>query len=62
MTPMPTSKPIVAIIDWAGYHRDGDDWLRVNQFFMDKVAYVARKLDAVWTKWRCVRRPSVMPT
>ena len=28
-------------------HSDGEDWLKVNQFFMEQVAYLARKLDAV---------------
>jgi hypothetical protein len=28
-------------------HSDTADWLKVNQFFLEQVAYVARKLDAV---------------
>jgi hypothetical protein len=28
-------------------HTDGADWLKVNRFFMEQVAYIARKLDAV---------------
>jgi hypothetical protein len=28
-------------------HSDGDDWLRVNQFFTEQVAHVARRLDAI---------------
>ena len=28
-------------------HTDSDDWLKVNQFFVEQVAYVARKLDAI---------------
>lgn len=28
-------------------HSDKDDWLKVNQFFMEQIAYLARKLDAV---------------
>jgi hypothetical protein len=28
-------------------HSDGEDWLKVNQFFMEQVAYLARKLDAI---------------
>lgn len=28
-------------------HSDSDDWLKVNQFFVEQLAYVARKLDAV---------------
>ncbi len=28
-------------------HSDGDDWLRVNQFFMEQTAYIARRLEAI---------------
>jgi hypothetical protein len=28
-------------------HSDTSDWLKVNQFFLEQVAYLARKLDAV---------------
>ena len=28
-------------------HSDGDDWLKVNQFFVEQIAYIARKLDAI---------------
>lgn len=28
-------------------HSDGADWLRVNQFFMEQVAYLARRLDSI---------------
>jgi hypothetical protein len=28
-------------------HRNNDGWLRVNQFFVEQLAYVARKLDAI---------------
>jgi hypothetical protein len=28
-------------------HTDGDDWLKVNRFFTQQVAYIAEKLDAV---------------
>src|SRR5258708_21776044 len=28
-------------------HSDTADWLKVNQFFLQQVAYVARKLDAI---------------
>ena len=28
-------------------HSDGQDWLKVNQFFMEQLAYLAKKLDAV---------------
>ncbi|MBX3451385.1 MAG: DUF1552 domain-containing protein [Planctomycetaceae bacterium] len=28
-------------------HSDGTDWLRVNQFFMEQVAYLARRLDDI---------------
>ena len=28
-------------------HSDGDDWLKVNQFFMEQLAYLAGRLDAI---------------
>ena len=28
-------------------HSDGEDWLKVNQFFIEQLAYLARKLDAI---------------
>jgi hypothetical protein len=28
-------------------HSDTDDWLKVNQFFLEQVAYIARKLNAI---------------
>ena len=28
-------------------HTDSADWLKVNQFFVEQLAYVARKLDAI---------------
>ena len=28
-------------------HTDGADWLKVNRFFTEQVAYIAKKLDAV---------------
>ena len=28
-------------------HSDTDDWLKVNQFFVEQMAYIARKLDAI---------------
>lgn len=28
-------------------HTDSDDWLKVNRFFVEQVAYIARRLDAV---------------
>jgi len=28
-------------------HSDADDWLKVNQFFMEQVAYLARKLQSI---------------
>jgi hypothetical protein len=28
-------------------HSDTDDWLKVNRFFLEQVAYVARRLDAI---------------
>ncbi|MBL4884038.1 MAG: DUF1552 domain-containing protein, partial [Planctomycetaceae bacterium] len=28
-------------------HQESDDWLRVNQFFIEQLAYIASKLDAI---------------
>lgn len=28
-------------------HSDGEDWLKVNQFFVEQVAYIARRLDSI---------------
>jgi Protein of unknown function (DUF1552) len=28
-------------------HSDSDDWLKVNQFFLEQVAYIARRLDTI---------------
>jgi hypothetical protein len=28
-------------------HSDTADWLKVNQFFLEQVAYIARKLDSI---------------
>ena len=28
-------------------HNDTADWLKVNQFFLEQMAYIARKLDAI---------------
>ncbi len=28
-------------------HSDGSDWLKVNQFFMEQIAYLAQRLDAI---------------
>lgn len=28
-------------------HSDGDDWLKVNQFFVEQVAYLARRLESI---------------
>ena len=28
-------------------HSDTDDWLKVNQFFLEQMAYIARKMDAI---------------
>lgn len=28
-------------------HNDTDDWLKVNQFFLEQVAYIAKRLDAI---------------
>jgi hypothetical protein len=28
-------------------HSDSDDWLKVNQFFLDQVAYIAKRMDSI---------------
>ena len=28
-------------------HTDSDDWLKVNRFFVEQLAYIARKLDGI---------------
>ena len=28
-------------------HNDTDDWLKVNQFFLEQMAYIARRMDAI---------------
>ena len=28
-------------------HSDSEDWLKVNQFFLEQVGYIARRLDAI---------------
>ena len=28
-------------------HRDSDEWLKVNQFFVEQVAYIAKRLEAI---------------
>lgn len=28
-------------------HTDSDDWLKVNRFFLEQMAYIARKMDAI---------------
>ena len=28
-------------------HNDTDDWLKVNQFFLEQLAYIARKMDSI---------------
>ncbi len=28
-------------------HSDTEDWLKVNQFFLDQVAYIAKRMDAI---------------
>ncbi len=28
-------------------HSDSDDWLKVNQFFLEQVAYIVGRLDAI---------------
>ena len=38
-------------VDYVIHHRlshsDSSDWLKVNQFFVEQVAYIAKRLDAV---------------
>lgn len=36
-------------------HTDGADWLKVNQFFLEQLAYIAQKLDEVNEKDRTLR-------
>ena len=28
-------------------HNDTDDWLKVNQFFLEQMAYIARRMDSI---------------
>jgi hypothetical protein len=28
-------------------HNDTDDWLKVNQFFLEQMAYIAHRMDAI---------------
>ena len=28
-------------------HSDSDDWLKVNQFFLEQMAYIAKRMDAI---------------
>ena len=28
-------------------HSDSDDWLKVNQFFLEQMAYIAKRLDEI---------------
>jgi hypothetical protein len=28
-------------------HSDTEDWLKVNQFFLEQVAYIAKRMDAI---------------
>jgi len=28
-------------------HTDNEDWLKVNQFFLEQMAYIARRMDAI---------------
>ncbi len=28
-------------------HSDGDDWLKVNQFFLEQLSYIARRMDSI---------------
>lgn len=41
-------------------HSDSDDWLKVNQFFLEQVAYIARKLDAIQEGERTVLDNSML--
>src|SRR5207248_4914398 len=42
-------------------HSDTADWLKVNQFFLQQVAYVARKLDAIQEGERTALDNSMLP-
>jgi hypothetical protein len=41
-------------------HSDGADWLRINQFFTEQVAYIAAKMDAVQEGERTLLDNSMM--
>ena len=41
-------------------HSDGADWLKVNQFFIQQLAYIATKLDAIREGDRTVLDNSVL--
>lgn len=41
-------------------HSDGRDWLQVNQFFMQQVAYLARRLDSIQEGERTLLDNTVM--
>jgi len=48
---LPSSQQVGHGIDYMIHHllshSDGEDWLKVNQFFVEQVAYIARKLDGI---------------
>jgi len=41
-------------------HTDGDDWLKVNRFFMEQVAYIAQKMDKIQEGERTLLDNSVL--
>jgi hypothetical protein len=41
-------------------HTDSDDWLKVNQFFLEQMAYIARRLDAIQEGQRTVLDNSML--
>ena len=41
-------------------HSDTDDWLKVNQFFLEQMAYIAGKLDAIQEGERTARDNSML--
>ena len=41
-------------------HNDTPDWLKVNQFFMEQVAYIARKMDGIQEGGRTLLDNSVL--
>ncbi|MDV6031529.1 MAG: DUF1552 domain-containing protein [Phycisphaera sp. RhM] len=41
-------------------HNDTDDWLKVNQFFLEQIAYLARRMDAIQEGERTLLDNSVL--